>query len=163
MRSLTFDEMDAVSGGVNPGDETIVVTGFRPQSFYGGASLTSGTFGGVSGFASFGGIDLESLSAVGAAITQWLIDLGLLNDPDEIVVTGERPTPINVGNGTAIAFYPDGINQLFINGQFIGNIRMTDGSIESNTTNTGEVGITPSISDTANFSSHINYEFTREP
>lgn len=164
MRPLTFDEMDAVCGGTTTMDGTIVVDGFRPQTFViGGSSLSFGTSGGFAGFGTFSGIDLSSLANIGATINQWLVDLGLLNDPDEIVVTGERPNPITVGPGTAIAFYPDGINQLFINGQLVGNIRMTDGSIESTTANTGSVGTQPSISDTATFNSRVNYEFTREP
>lgn len=162
MRELNFDETDVVSGGVggqnyidlNPGS-MIIVNGSVSGNFFNNISLGFGSPAGLEGLSA-------SLGNLMASVLQSLIDAGIIPDPNEIVVNGTRPTPIDFGNGRSIAFYPDGINQLFINGEYAGNIRMTDGYVGANSNNTGTIGVPSSIADSAGFEARENYRFTRE-
>ncbi len=129
MRSLTFDEMNYVSGGGNaPGDDTIIVTGFRYQQYGITAGSASGILAGFNGFSlNFGDLASvsENIEKFFADINQWLADHGVVADPNEIVVTARLPVEQPLGLGYTIRDFGNGPDALYYNGQYVADVKNT--------------------------------------
>jgi hypothetical protein len=170
MRVLSVHEVEHVSGGSNsggPNDFITVTAGTGVQlNWTSGISLGIG-FGGIGGYqtgagASFPAFDFSSLFDDAAkAVADWLKDLTPEAD-EEIVVTGTIPPKIEIGPGTEVRTYKDGINQLYIDGELVGNVRFTDGSVTVNRESNPIASPIPSWGWRESHGSTLNYHFTSE-
>ena len=164
MRVLSANEIAHVSGGSNsggPNDLITVVSG----SPWGGISLGIGGFGSYQTAVgvSIPGFDFSSMfDDISKAVADWLKDFTSETE-EEIVVTGTVPPKISIGPGTEVRVYNDGINQLYIDGQLIGNIRFTDGSTRVDVESNPNLSPVPSYSLKESHGSTLNYRFTAEP
>ncbi|MFN7398557.1 MAG: hypothetical protein ACK5SX_05710 [Sandaracinobacter sp.] len=95
-------------------------------------------------------------------MADWLKDL-TAEAEEEIVVTGTVPPKVEIGLGTEARIYRDGINQLYINGQFVGNVRFTDGSTTVTHESNPIVSPLPSWGWRESNTNTLNYQFTAEP